>query len=245
MQSDLELVQLMLENKILPTIRFYSWEPYAISIGYHQEIDSINVKKCKADKIDVIRRPTGGSAVFHAEELTYSVVVPIIDFGVQEVFQKIGRILVDALNEFGINANCVNNQLQFYSQFENGNSYSCFNSTSKNEIQYEGKKIIGSAQRLFKNENGNKAILQHGSILIGKKYLEINNYLFFNSKDEKNKQNNLLLNNTTCLNSICKRLVEYEEVKKSLKISFKKNWGINFEEKLEWIADREINLQLT
>ena len=52
--------------------RFYAWHPYAVTIGYNQDISGIDLLKCRSEGIDVVRRPTGGRAVFHAEEFTYS-----------------------------------------------------------------------------------------------------------------------------------------------------------------------------
>lgn len=64
-----------IKNKKPPTIRFYGWRPTAVSIGYFQDIKKeVNVEKCRADGVDIVRRLSGGKAVFHCHEVTYSVI---------------------------------------------------------------------------------------------------------------------------------------------------------------------------
>ena len=59
-----------------PIFRIYRWKPYCISLGYHQNIDEIDVEKCDKDGIDIVRRETGGRAVYHSEKITYSMIIP-------------------------------------------------------------------------------------------------------------------------------------------------------------------------
>jgi lipoate-protein ligase A len=59
-----------------PVFRVYQWNPFCISLGYHQKEDSLDLKMCRQEGVDVVRRPTGGRAVFHALEVTYAVVIP-------------------------------------------------------------------------------------------------------------------------------------------------------------------------
>ena len=59
-----------------PVMRIYQWSPYCISLGYHQSFESIDLAVCKSKGVDVVRRPTGGRAVFHAQEVTYAVIIP-------------------------------------------------------------------------------------------------------------------------------------------------------------------------
>ncbi|MSQ46441.1 MAG: lipoate--protein ligase family protein [Ignavibacteria bacterium] len=242
MSTDLELVEQSLQNKILPTIRFYSWQPNAISLGFHQPIKTIDIAKCEKNGIDVVRRPTGGSAVFHSEELTYSVIFPSDNISVQEIYSKISKVLISSLREIGIEAECINSKNGFSSHFEDKKNISCFSSASKYEIQFNGKKIIGSAQRLFRNSSGRNVILQHGSILLGSKYLEISEYFNYSTPTDKIEMENKMIENTNNISSICGRNIFYEEIKDRLINSFKKEWSINFETELEGITDRQINL---
>ena len=75
MDFDIELVQRKLMDQAF--LRFYRWKPYCISLGFNQLLESIDSERAKKDNIDIVRRPTGGRAILHAEELTYSVVYPV------------------------------------------------------------------------------------------------------------------------------------------------------------------------
>jgi lipoyl(octanoyl) transferase len=76
MDYDLELVRNFLEA---PVLRIYQWKPYCISLGANQDYNSVDQKKAADDGLDIVKRPTGGRAILHAEELTYSVVYPLSD----------------------------------------------------------------------------------------------------------------------------------------------------------------------
>lgn len=76
MEFDEYLAGRLLEGKGSPTLRVFGWSPYAVSLGYHQSEDEIDLQRCAEEGIDVVRRPTGGRAILHAHEVTYSVVMP-------------------------------------------------------------------------------------------------------------------------------------------------------------------------
>ncbi|MDA0987098.1 MAG: hypothetical protein O3A55_05805 [Bacteroidetes bacterium] len=236
MKIDLDLVNQSLENKILPTIRFYQWQPFAISLGHHQSIETINLEKCKFDGVDVVKRSTGGSAVFHSEELTYSIVLSGRELSLQKTYSEISNALILGLKLLGINADCKQSELEYLSPFKNQNEISCFNSTSKYEIQFEGKKIIGSAQRIFRKK-GINAILQHGSILLGPKYLEIINYLNFNSEFEKKDLLNNMRRRTINISKARNKKTTPNEVIEKFVSAFKQSWGI---EKFEITKDIQL-----
>ena len=139
----------------LPTIRFYRWQPSAVSIGYFQSLeDEVAVEKCKAAGVDVVRRRTGGGAVFHDYdgEITYSVIAPVQRFpqGITESYHVICGWILDALKTLGVNA-----------EFKPINDIvlaadACGPSGEK----VGGKKISGNAQT---RRNG--ILLQHGTVL--------------------------------------------------------------------------------
>ncbi|MBI4452678.1 lipoate--protein ligase family protein [Candidatus Woesearchaeota archaeon] len=127
-------------NNSLPTIRFYKWKNNSVSIGSNQNQDEINLNLCK--KSNVVRRITGGRAVFHDKrDFTYSVIVPIKIFGnsIKNAYSVICSWVIGALRDLGIK-----------SELEN-----------KNDIMAGGKKISGNAAKLF--DNG--IYLQHGTLV--------------------------------------------------------------------------------
>ena len=157
-----------------PTFRVYRWDPYCVSLGYHQELNEINAELCKARGFDIVRRETGGRAVFHSEELTYSMVIPkgsnFYSDSILEVYNKISTVLVNALKASGIKeADLKKGKApDFKELYKEKLSSVCFSSTSTYEVVIGDKKLVGSAQKRLK-----ESVLQHGSIIVGEKHLEL------------------------------------------------------------------------
>lgn len=179
-----------------PIIRFYGWDPYCISIGYHQSNKNIDEKSLKLDGYDFIRRPTGGRAIFHSEELTYSAIFPKKIISRKELYKFIHIIFLRALNNLGYNARLVSNKDKLPKIIDSAADYPCFTRSAETEVEYNGKKLIGSAQKIYPN-----GILQHGSILTGKFHENLSRYLIANA-DEKDAIKEEILSKTIYLNSI-------------------------------------------
>lgn len=145
-----------------PLLRFYTWQPYCVSLGYHQNISEINREKCRALGLDVVRRPTGGRAVLHAQELTYSVVYPFREVQIEDFYRLVHLPFVQALNKLGIPAAFQPAQADFRRVYQTDKAAVCFATSARYEVEIEGRKLIGSAQRVYE-----QAILQHGSLLLG------------------------------------------------------------------------------
>lgn len=147
-----------------PTIRFFAWAPPTVSVGYGQPLDRhVDVDACRRLGVGVVRRPTGGSAIYHdgpERELTYSVLATAEDLGVSgdllETYRWIGRALVRGLNALGAGAEMVptGRGLARDPAF-------CFARTGAYEIEVGGRKLVGSAQR-----RQGTAFLQHGAVLL-------------------------------------------------------------------------------
>ncbi len=146
----------------LPTLRLYSWSSPTISIGYAQKADRFLALE---RALPVVRRLTGGRAVLHDMELTYSIVAPTsnsrFNGGIDAAYRLIGGAIVDALKVLGVNAEIVRPSSEARSRGKKRDE-ACFNSHSRYEITLEGRKLSGSAQRRFGD-----LFLQHGSILMG------------------------------------------------------------------------------
>lgn len=151
-----------------PVVRFYSWEPPAISFGYAQDpYSEVDVDRCLEMGIDLVRRPTGGRAVLHWAELTYSVVAPLdnsVIWGqrIHEAYRVIGHCLVKGLKKYGIDAELEKGQIDVERRPKGKTAIPCFSSIARSEVKLNGRKLVGSAQRRFSG-----AMLQHGSIIIG------------------------------------------------------------------------------
>ncbi|MFQ5329486.1 MAG: biotin/lipoate A/B protein ligase family protein [Thermodesulfobacteriota bacterium] len=138
------------------TLRFYDWKSPTISIGYLQSYDPFyNID------LPVVRRMSGGRAVIHGTEVTYSISCndgsPLFAEGINGSYRLISRALSHALNDLSIEATTVPSGKRLPT---GGVRESCFASTSRHEIVVDGKKVAGSAQRRLKN-----AFLQQGSVL--------------------------------------------------------------------------------
>lgn len=150
--QNMALDEKMLEDAIFSKpnfarVRFYTWEPMCISIGRNQKENFSN------KNIDVVRRKTGGRALLHHKELTYSIVAPILEGeSIIQTYKRTSNCLILGFKQLGIN-------LEYGCEKGGGDAY-CMNLTSKADISYQGKKLIGSAQYRSRGY-----FLQHGSIL--------------------------------------------------------------------------------
>jgi len=141
-----------------PIFRLYGWSPACVSLGRNQRADFIDSELLADNNIDIVRRLTGGRALLHDDEITYSFICPVSYLkngeNVTESYKEISQILIDVLKKMGI-------ELSFggIKKFRGHVDYCMLISTGA-DLCYEGKKLIGSAQ--FRK---NGYILQHGSIL--------------------------------------------------------------------------------
>lgn len=146
-----------------PTLRFYGWDPPAVSLGFFQDYnEGANEEFCRTNRIDIVRRLTGGKAVLHDREITYSLVAgqdnPLFPNGILGTYLTISRCLVHAFSEIGIRADMEPSRRR--AAGDGLNSF-CFSMPSQYELLVEGRKICGSAQ-----VRSNGSFLQHGSILL-------------------------------------------------------------------------------
>jgi lipoate-protein ligase A len=162
-----------------PVFRLYTWNPYAISLGYHQSADDIQFELCDKEGIDVVRRPTGGRAILHAEEITYSLILPLdhpyAQGGIHDVHNKISEAILLGFKDLGIRLTLNKQEFNLSQHYrKNPDSVACFSTTTEHELQYQGKKVVGSAQKRY-----SKNLLQHGSILLGDKHRDLYRYLSY------------------------------------------------------------------
>lgn len=155
-------------------IRFFGWENPTVSIGTFQKIDEINTNYLKENKILLVRRPTGGKGVYHDYELTYSIVIPrdhpIYSLDVIDSYKEISSVFIESLKKFKISASLTKK-----SGTQEG---FCFSSQNYYEISFNGKKIIGSAQRRKR-----EGILQQGSIPFKNDYERIKKIFNLGKRD--------------------------------------------------------------
>ena len=145
-----------------PTLRFYTWTPACLSLGYFQPFSVVNVEGCRGLGIDIVRRPTGGRAILHDRELTYSVALPASvlghDAGILPSYRRLSLALQAGLARLGIEVSLAP---ESEAPSRAGQGPVCFDRPSAHEILLRGRKVVGSAQVRRAG-----ALLQHGSIVI-------------------------------------------------------------------------------
>jgi len=221
MEADHALAREMTKTLRQPLLRFFTWKPYCISLGYHQKPEEIDIDLCRQQDIDLVRRPTGGRAILHAEELTYSVVYPFEKIDVTNFYRLVHSPFVRALQDLGIGAEFEKTHADFRQFYKTEESQACFATSAQNEVEIAGKKLIGSAQRIYE-----KAILQHGSVLLGKKHEELVDFLKL-SADSKERMREYIRNHTATIWDYSPGL-KTGELSKKVQEQFEEIFGITF-----------------
>jgi len=198
-----------------PTLRFFAWAPPTVSLGYGQRLDrQVDVEACRRLGVGVVRRPTGGSALYHdgpERELTYSVSATAEDLGVSgdllDTYRWIGRALVRGLEALGAAAEMVPTGRGL-----GRDPAFCFARTGAFEIEVGGKKLVGSAQR-----RQGTSFLQHGAILLAVDAPRLG-ALFPTTRDP--------LASLTTLEAATGRRPTFEEVAAALRTAFEVEHGL-------------------
>ena len=229
MEYDEKLAQSLVSSEGPSIVRFYGWKPPAISLGWHQDAGEIDTEKCAGAGIDVVRRPTGGRAILHSDEVTYSVVMIASQKSVLSVYQQISDALVCGLRSLGADVALEKSQPHFPSLYRSSSSVACFASAARYEIHIAGRKLVGSAQRRYARSNGEEVVLQHGSILLGPDHLRMVDFLKSLREDQRERLKSELRAKTIDLASALGKRVEYDDVVPALKKGFEEAWHIKFD----------------
>lgn len=158
MAIDEALLRLHVPGESQPVLRFYQWNPPAVSLGYFQKNHGIDLSACKRLGLDVVRRSTGGRAVLHQNDLTYSVVSDSrqgIPSSLESAYRLLCKGLLAGFQILGFEAELGREKLK------GPNEDICFLHAGVGDIVYRGRKFVGSAQT-WKGAS----VLQHGSIIL-------------------------------------------------------------------------------
>ena len=158
-------------------LRFYTWSQRALSLGFFENIGAIDRAKAVEDGVQVVRRPTGGRVVLHGDDLTYMVVTRLEpDRRPHDGFRIVSECIARGLRSLGADV-ALDRGRQGKSHVKHK---PCFVSASRHEITYQGRKVVGSAQKI-----GNAAVLQHGSIPLGQGYLKVVEYMKCSDRERR------------------------------------------------------------
>jgi lipoate-protein ligase A len=182
------------------TVRLYSWVRPSITVGYMQAVDTeLDLGRVRTDGVDWVRRPTGGRAVLHDGDVTYSCVFPKsireMGGGITETYRLISRCLMDGLERASIKCGAHDSSADLRG-IGREVKLPCFLAPSRDEVMVDGKKLVGSAQKRTAH-----AVLQHGSIPITPAFRRLPEYLLID-QSEKEKQVQLLTLKSCCIDEL-------------------------------------------
>jgi lipoyl(octanoyl) transferase len=205
-----------------PTIRFYDWNPATFSFGYNQNAEvELDLQKVESSGYSYVRRPTGGRLVLHEDEVTYAVISPLkesMSGQITDTYLRIGKALLCGLKKLGIDADLERGILSGAEQRQPVNP--CFTSSSRFELTWRKKKIVGSAQT-----RNTWAFLQHGSILRTVNQKKVAQFLPGISEDNRLRIESFLERRTVSLSKILDRNLSFEEAVKCLMSGFEEEWS--------------------
>jgi lipoate-protein ligase A len=215
MATDEAIVMAVGEGIAPPTLRFFAWQPPCLSLGYGQDAHEADLERCRANGWDIVRRPTGGRAILHIDELTYSVVVPDSDTrvagGIMESYQRLSGALVAGLHRLGL----MPERAKPIYQDHGAMGPACFDGPSGYEITVGGRKLIGSAQMRRQG-----LVLQHGALPLEGDIARIAQALHFDGLGEQFALESRLRFRATTLHLALGRRVTFEEAADALAAGF-------------------------
>ncbi|MFE6167496.1 lipoate--protein ligase family protein [Viridibacillus arvi] len=196
---------------IPPVIRFYEWNPATLSIGYFQRAEKdIDFEQLHKLNVGFVRRPTGGRAVLHEHELTYSIIVnedyPDMPKTVTEAYRVLSEGLLLGFRNLGLDAYfSIPDSEEKRADLKTPKSAVCFDAPSWYELVVEGKKVAGSAQT---RQEG--VILQHGAILIDLDEEKLISLFKFPSEASKERMRKHLPQKAVAINQLAQKPVDVE-----------------------------------
>ena len=229
MAMDEALLNFVSRGEIDPVVRFYTWNPATLSVGYFQRLKKeIDIDKVKEKGFGLVRRQTGGRGVLHDKELTYSVIVPEshpnMPSTITEAYRVISEGLLEGFKLLGFDAYfAIPRSKEEREKLKQPRSAVCFDAPSWYELVVEGRKIAGSAQTRQKG-----VILQHGSLLQDVDVDELFDMFIFKNDRLKEKMKKAFVDKAVAINDISDRHISIEEMEKAFEEGFKKGLNIEF-----------------
>jgi lipoate-protein ligase A len=215
MAVDEAILESAIEGSSAPALRLYAWEPACISLGFAQPVSDVDRKLAKRYGWDLVRRPTGGRAILHTDELTYAVIGrasdPRLTGGVLESYQRLSLALLTALRLLGVPAEAREDRQRTPSE----SNPVCFEAPSNYEITVGGKKLIGSAQARRK-----EAVLQHGSLPLHGDITRLVCALQYNNPGSREAAAQRLGNRAATIEGVLGRRISWEEAADKIMTAF-------------------------
>lgn len=206
MAADEAILEHVGRGAALPTLRLYAWTPPCLSLGYAQPLADVDMACLRENGWEVVRRPTGGRAILHTDELTYSVTAapdePRLAGSVLESYNRLARALMAALQSMRVPVEIK--ELHTVTNDSTPNPV-CFEVPSTYEITVNGRKLMGSAQARRK-----EGVLQHGSLPLSGDLTRITQALVFKDDQERAAAATRLLAHATTVESVLGEVVAWD-----------------------------------
>lgn len=225
MAVDESVLEHIYRGEVKPTLRLYSWNPPCLSLGHAQSFKDVDMERLHAQGWEVVRRLTGGRAILHTDELTYSVTgsaeEPVLAGGILESYNRLAQALLHAVQSLSVPVEMK--------EHEDGHTQQnlnpvCFEVPSTYEITVNGKKLIGSAQARKK-----EGVLQHGSLPLTGDLTRICDALVFENEAARQDAKERLLARATTVESVLGVAPSWESAAQAFVEGFEAKLGIQFE----------------
>jgi len=225
MALDESILEHIGRGESIPTLRLYAWTPACLSLGYAQPFADVDMTRLKERGWEVVRRATGGRAILHTDELTYSVIAPSneprVEGSVLESYNRLAQALLLAVKSLEIPVEIKEGKV------DNAVAPNpvCFEVPSTYEITVNGKKLIGSAQARKK-----EGVLQHGSLPLTGDLTRICQALAFENESAREDASKRLLERATTVESALRQEVSWERASQAFIHAFETQLGLRLEE---------------
>jgi len=224
MAVDESILEHIGRGEAIPTLRLYAWDPPCLSLGHAQPFSDVDMNRLQQRGWEVVRRVTGGRAILHTDELTYSVIAPTneprVEGSVLESYNRLAQALLLAVQTLEIPVEMKEDKVK---QNETPNPV-CFEVPSTYEITVNGKKLIGSAQARKK-----EGVLQHGSLPLTGDFTRICQALVFENESARKEASKRLLERATTVESALGMEISWEKAQQAFVHAFEAQLGLSFE----------------
>lgn len=223
MAVDEAILESVAQGTVRPTLRLYAWSPPCLSLGYAQPVQDVDRIRLAKYGWGLVRRPTGGRAILHTDELTYAVIAPHSEprlaGGVLESYQRLSRALIEAMTSLSL-------AVQALEKNTSGNQQAttnpvCFETPSNYEITIAGKKIIGSAQARRR-----EGVLQHGSFPLQGDLGRITMVLSFPDDVQREQAARRLLQRATTAEEVLGYQIDWSSAARAFENAFRQTLNV-------------------
>lgn len=227
MAVDEALLDATVKGESQPVIRLYQWQPACLSLGYAQKVRDVDMDRLKQNGWDIVRRVTGGRAILHTDEITYSVLAPLTEPRVAgtvlESYQRIANALIKAVRALKIPVEMVTDA-DTSAAAASAKGPVCFEVPSAYELIVDGKKLIGSAQSRRK-----EGFLQHGAFPLFGDLRRITDALVYASEEERATAGEKVVARATNAEQVLGYRLDWDQVAGEMKSAFEETLGIELE----------------